>query len=78
MDAIRLLGSLMGNRSLASGLGGQLLGSLLGGGGGGQQQQASGLGGILSGVLGGGQQQQSANPIGGLIGSVMGLSLIHI
>ena len=36
MDAIRLLGSLMGNRSLASGLGGQLLGSLLGGGGGGQ------------------------------------------
>ena len=74
MDAIRLLGSLMGNRSLASGLGGQLLGSLLGGGGGGQQQQASGLGGILSGVLGGGQQQQqqSANPIGGLIGSVMG------
>ena len=61
-----------GNRSLASGLGGQLLGSLLGGGGGGQQQQASGLGGILSGVLGGGQQQQSANPIGGLIGSVMG------
>ena len=74
MDAIKLLGSLMGNRSLASGLGGQLLGSLLGGGGGGQQQQASGLGGILSGVLGGGQQQQqqSANPIGGLIGSVMG------
>ena len=71
MDAIRLLGSLMGNQSLASGLGGKLLGGLLGGGG--QQQQSSGLGGILSGVLGGGQQQQqSANPIGGLIGSVMG------
>ena len=72
MDAIKLLGSLMGNQSLASGLGGKLLGGLLGGGGG-QQQQASGLGGILSGVLGGGgQQQQSANPLGGLIGSVMG------
>ena len=72
MDAIRLLGSLMGNQSLASGLGGKLLGGLLGGGGQ-QQQQASGLGGILSGVLGGGgQQQQSANPLGGLIGSVMG------
>ena len=62
MDAIRLLGSLMGNQSLASGLGGKLLGGLLGGGGQ-QQQQASGLGGILSGVLGGGGQQ---------------LSLIHI
>lgn len=72
MDAIKLLGSLMGNQSLASGLGGKLLGGLLGGGQQ-QQQQASGLGGILSGVLGGGgQQQQSANPLGGLIGSVLG------
>ena len=70
MDAIRLLSSLMGNRSLASGLGGKLLGGLLGGGGG-QQQSGGGLGGILSGVLGGGggqQQQQSANPLGGLLG----------
>jgi len=72
MDAIRLLSSLMGNQSLASGLGGKLLGQLLGGGGQ-PQQQASGLGGILSGVLGGGgQQQQSANPLSGLLGSVMG------
>ena len=63
----------MGNQSLASGLGGKLLGGLLGGGGQ-QQQSGGGLGGILSGVLGGGgqPQQQSANPIGGLIGSVMG------
>ncbi len=68
MDAIKLLGSLMGNRSLASGLGGQLLGGLLGGGG--QQQGGGGLASILSGVLGGGgqQQQQSANPLGGLLG----------
>ena len=48
MNAIKLLGSLMGNKSLASGLGSQLLGGLLGGGQ--QQQQApasSGLAGLL-------------------------------
>ena len=77
MDAIKLLGSLMGNRSLASGLGGKLLGGLLGGGGQQQQQQSGGgLSGILSGVLGGGggQQQQASQGggIGGLLGSVMG------
>lgn len=75
MDAIKLLGSLMGNKSLASGLGSQLLGSLLGGG---QQQQApasSGLAGILGGMMGGGGgQQQSAGSglLGSLLGSVMG------
>ena len=75
MDAIKLLGSLMGNQSLASGLGSQLLGGLLGGG---QQQQApasSGLAGILGGMLGGGgQQQQSAGSgiLGSVLGSVMG------
>lgn len=76
MDAIKLLGSLMGNRSLASGLGGKLLGGLLGGGGQQQQQSGGGLSGILSGVLGGGggQQQQASQGggIGGLLGSVMG------
>lgn len=71
MDAIKLLGSLMGNQSLASGLGGKLLGGLLGGGQ--QQQQSSGLAGILGGMLGGGgQQQQSASPMSGLLGSVLG------
>ena len=76
MDAIKLLGSLMGNRSLASGLGSQLLGGLLGGGQ--QQQQApasSGLAGILGGMLGGGGgQQQSAGSglLGSVLGSVMG------
>ena len=65
----------MGNQSLASGLGSQLLGGLLGGG---QQQQApasSGLAGILGGMLGGGgQQQQSAGSgiLGSVLGSVMG------
>lgn len=74
MDAIKLLGSLMGNQSLASGLGSQLLGGLLGGG---QQQQApasSGLAGILGGMLGGGGQQQSASSglLDSVLGSVMG------
>ena len=79
MNAIKLLGSLMGNKSLASGLGSQLLGGLLGGGQ--QQQQApasSGLagllGGLLGGVMGGGGQQQSAGSglLGSVLGSVMG------
>ena len=76
MDAIKLLGSLMGNKSLASGLGSQLLGGLLGGGQ--QQQQApasSGLAGILGGMMGGGGgQQQSAGSglLGSVLGSVMG------
>jgi uncharacterized membrane protein YebE (DUF533 family) len=66
MDAIRLLGTLLGNGGLSSGLGGKLLGSVLVGGG---QQSGGGLGGLLGSVLGGGQQQQSS---GGLLGSVLG------
>ena len=73
MDAVKLLGSLMGNKSLSSGLGGKLLGSLLGGGQKQQASQSSGLAGILSGVLGGGgQQQASSSPLSGLLGSVLG------
>ncbi len=75
MDAIKLLGSLMGNKSLASGLGGQLLGGLLGGGQQSQPQQSQGggLAGILSGVLGGGGgQQQSASPAAGILGGLLG------
>ena len=49
MNAIKLLGSLMGGQSLASGIGGKLLGGLLGGGGQQHQQQGGGgLAGILS------------------------------
>lgn len=78
MDAIKLLGSLLNNRSLTSGLGGKLLGSVLGGGG---QSQAGGggggLGGLLGSVLGGGGLGQSAasggmGGLGGLLGSVLG------
>ncbi len=70
MDAVKLLGSLLGNRALSSGLGGKLLGGLLGGG---QQSGGGGLGGLLGSVLGGGgAQQQSGGGLGGLLGSVLG------
>ena len=79
MDAIKLLGSLMGNKSLSSGLGSQLLGGLLGGGQQQPQQQApagGGLAGILGGMLGGGGQQQQSSGgsdlMSGLLGSVLG------
>ena len=76
MDAIKLLTSLMGNKSLASGLGSQLLGGLLGGGQKQQPQasQSSGLAGILGGMMGGGGQRQSAGSslLGSVLGSVMG------
>ena len=72
MDAVKLLGSLLGNKSLSSGLGGQLLGGLLGGGG--QQAGGGALGGLLGSVLGGGAQQQQAGGggLGDLLGSVLG------
>ena len=69
MDAVRLLGSLLGSGNLTSGLGGKLLGSVLGGG---QQARGGGLGGLLGSVLGGGQQQ-SAGGLGGLGGLLNGV-----
>ncbi len=50
MDAIKLLGSLMGNNAT----GGNVLGSLLGGGGGGRSSGGGGGLGALAGLLGGG------------------------
>lgn len=71
MDAIKLLGSLLNNRQLTSGLGGKLLGSVLGGGG--PQSSGGGLGGLLGSILGGGGgQQASGGGLGGLLGSVLG------
>jgi len=60
MDAIKLLGSLMGNNAT----GGNVLGSLLGGGGG----SSSGGGGLgaLAGMLGGGGGSSSAGGLGAL------------
>lgn len=79
MDAMKLLGGLLKNKSMSSGLGQQLLGGLLGGG---QQQQSSGGGGIaglLGGLMGGGgspeekqQNRGGGGILGGLLGSVMG------
>ena len=71
MDAMKLLESLMGNRTVSYSIGSKLLGGLLGGGGKPEPQQ-SGLAGILSGVMGGGEQQQQSSGISGLLGSVMG------
>ena len=88
MDAVKLLGSLLNNKSLSSGLGSDLLGGLLGGN---SRQQSGGgaLAGLLGGVLGGsgsqggsqlgglldllgGGAQGSRGGIGGLLGSVLG------
>lgn len=71
MDAVKLLSGLLGNKSLSSGLGGKVLGSLLGGGGSGGS--GGGLGGMLGSVLGGGGRQSSGGgAIAGLLGSVLG------
>lgn len=88
MDAVKLLGSLMGSNAT----GGNVLGSLLGGAGGGGGS-AGGLGalagllgggggggagglGALAGLLGGGgdsqQQQSSGGGLGGLLGALAG------
>lgn len=74
MDAIKLLGGLLGNKSLSSGLGSQLLGGLLGGNSGGG---GGGIGGLLGSVMGGGQpqqqqQQSGAGGLAGILGSVLG------
>ena len=72
MDAMKLLGGLLKNQSLSSGLGRQLLGGLLGGGQSQQPSSGGGLGGILGSVLGGGAQQSSGGGAAGLLGSVLG------
>lgn len=51
VNAIKILGSLMGNNTVSSGLGSQVLKGLLGGGG---AAAGGGLGGLLTGALGGG------------------------
>lgn len=72
MDAVKLLGALLGNNAT----GGNLLGSVLGGGGqqAAPQQQSGGAAGLLRGLLGGGapQQQQSSGGVGGLLSGLLG------
>ena len=70
MDAVKLLGSLLGNGAMGGSVGSQVLGSLLGGGSGG-----SSAAGMLGNLLGGGAQQggaQQGGGIGGALGSLLG------
>ncbi len=73
MDAMKLLGSLLKNKSLSSGVGQQILGGLLGGGQSRQQQAPSGggLAGILGSVLGGGGAS-GGGAAGDLLGAILG------
>ena len=69
MDAVKLLGALLGNNAT----GGNLLGSVLGGGGGAQRpQQGGGAADLLRGLLGGGAPQQQQQAGGGLLGGLLG------
>ena len=68
MDAVRLLGSLMGNNATGGNLMGSLLGAAMGGGGGGG---AGGLGALAS-MLGGGGGGGAAGGLGALAGMLGG------
>lgn len=70
MDAVKLLGALLGNNAT----GGNLLGSVLGGGSR-PAQQSGGAADLLKGLLGGGaapRQQASSGGVGGLLGGLLG------
>lgn len=67
MDAVKLLGALLGSNAT----GGNLLGSVLGGGGR-QPAPQSGAAGLLKGLLGGGAPQQAQGGAGGLLGGLLG------
>lgn len=77
IDAVKILGSLLGNGALSKGSGGSVLGSLVGAALGGSSQQKTQGGGALGDVLGGllgGKQSSSGNMggLGDLIGAAMG------
>ncbi|MFO1371499.1 MAG: DUF533 domain-containing protein [Candidatus Competibacteraceae bacterium] len=72
MDALQLLGSLLGNNATSSGIGGQILGQLIGSlTGGGAQSGGGGLASVLSGLTGG---AQSGGAGGGLASVLSGLT----
>lgn len=77
MNALSLLGSLMGNNATGSNVGGQLLGGLLGGSGGGMLGGSGGglLGAAAGSLLGGGSRSSrrggfGRNAIVGMLGSL--------
>jgi uncharacterized membrane protein YebE (DUF533 family) len=75
MDALQLLGSLLGNNATSSGQGEQILGQLIGGlmGGGAQSgRTGGGLADVLGGLMGGGAQ--SGRTGGGLADILGGLT----
>ena len=69
MDAVKLLGSLLGNNAT----GGNMLGSLLKGAmGGGGQSSGSNPMGMIAGLLGGGGGGGQASGVAGMLGSILG------
>ncbi len=68
MDAMKLLSGLLGNKSLSSGLGSQLLQGVLGGGSK-PNSGGSDIAGMLGGLLGGGSGGGAASLISGLLGA---------
>ncbi|MBL8251609.1 MAG: DUF533 domain-containing protein [Candidatus Competibacter sp.] len=74
MDALKILGSLLGNNATSSGIGGQFLDQMLGGlmrGGAPSGGLGGGLGSVLGNMMGGGQSG-GLGGLGGLLGGLMG------
>ncbi len=76
IDAIKILGSLLGNGALSKGSGGNVLGNILGSAlGGAQNQQTQGggaLGDILGGLIGGNQRNTSGGGMADILGGLLG------
>ena len=76
IDAIKILGSLLGNGALSKGSGGNVLGSILGSAlGGAQNQQTQGggaLGDVLGSLIGGNQQSTGGGSMADVLGGLLG------
>lgn len=76
MDAIKILGSLLGSGALSKGSGGNVLGSLIGAALGGSQNQPTrgggSLGNLLGGLLSGGNSTSGEGGLGDLLGGLLG------
>ena len=71
MDALRLLGSLLGNNATSSGPGGQILGQLIGGlTSGGAQSGAGGLADMLGSLMGGHAQSSGTGGLADIVSSL--------
>ena len=76
IDAIKILGSLLGNGALSKGSGGNVLGNILGSAlGGAQNQQTQGggsLGDVLGGLIGGNQRNTGGGGMADVLGGLLG------